>query len=186
MKQRTVRTALALSAILVLAAACDNRRNGAEASGSGDVEAPAETAPAPHTEPRTTSPALPDIADESVQTGPQQPPAETLQIDLMILSREADIESGEIGPPSAIFDPNDTVFLAVRINEFSDNLLVEATWIDSVGNTITRTGTRAEPHDGGGLALLSMSMPNGWPTGRVDIEVAVGSKLLATTGFEVQ
>jgi hypothetical protein len=83
------------------------------------------------------------------------------------------------------FQPRDTFFVSVNINNYRSDQDIRARWrLD--GGKIGETSLETHGASGNITAGFSLSNPNPWPAGRYTVEIVFGDKIIGTTSFRVE
>ncbi|WP_141400873.1 hypothetical protein [Pseudoxanthomonas wuyuanensis] len=100
------------------------------------------------------------------------------------LSNIGDTQSGVIGGKRNRFAPNDVVYAKVETQARNGAYTLYAKWIASDGTILADYGTLVE-QPGRQATVISLSKPDGWPSGLNRIELAINGQAAHTTAFEV-
>lgn len=101
------------------------------------------------------------------------------------LSNQGDTENHTLDIPTASFDPKDTVYAEIATNGTASEYTVYAKWVAADGAVLSDYGMRVnEP--GLKRTVISLSKPDGWPTGDNRLEIAVNGEPQQVVVFKVQ
>lgn len=160
---RTIRFAVPLLFLLVLAAC------------GGDGAAPVAEAP-----PADTG-AEADIAAE-----PELPPLPSGDFRIASISFGAAVdEEGHVKQPREQFGVNDPIHAAVLTLGSSEGLSLSGRWLAPDGREIARAGQTLDPSTPT-VASFSLQQPEPWPPGTYQFQVAINDRVVETRSFEVR
>ena len=101
------------------------------------------------------------------------------------LSDSGDTEKNTLGAPKEKFGPKDTVYAEVETSGTAKEYTIYAKWMTATGDVLADYGMRVD-QPGTKRTVISLSKPDGWPSGKNSIELAVNGKTERTVTFEVQ
>ena len=101
------------------------------------------------------------------------------------LSNSGDTEKHTLGAPTEKFGPKDTVYAEVETSGSAKEYTIYAKWMTADGTVLADYGMRVD-QPGTKRTVISLSKPDGWPSGKNSIELAVNGKTERTVTFEVQ
>jgi hypothetical protein len=100
------------------------------------------------------------------------------------LSNSGDTEKHTLGAPTEKFGPKDTVYAEVETSGTAKEYTIYAKWMTADGTVLADYGMRVD-QPGTKRTVISLSKPDGWPSGRNAIEIAINGKTERTVNFEV-
>lgn len=83
------------------------------------------------------------------------------------------------------FDRNDTIYVSVATDGSGGNIPVTAKWTYQDGEVVD-TETRTVANAGPAVTAFRVSKPEGWPTGRYQVQISVSDEVVATRDFAVR
>lgn len=120
--------------------------------------------------------------------GDVTPQRETATVDTQItdvtLSNEGNTEENTLGMPTSQFSATDSVYAKIMTNGTAGEYTIYAKWIGADGQVLSEYGIRIT-EAGPTQTVISLSKPDGWPSGQNRIELAVNGELERTATFEV-
>lgn len=100
------------------------------------------------------------------------------------LSNKGNTENSIIGASTTNFAPTDVVYAEVLSEGSADSYTLYAKWIASDGTVLADYGTSIKER-GMQRTVISLSKPDGWPTGENKIELAINGNPARTVVFRV-
>jgi hypothetical protein len=100
------------------------------------------------------------------------------------LSNSGDTEKHTLGAPTDKFGAKDTVYAEVETSGSAKEYTIYAKWMTADGTVLADYGMRVD-QPGTKRTVISLSKPDGWPSGKNSIELAINGKTERTVTFEV-
>ena len=170
---------LCLTALAIALAAC---KPSAPETAKPDANAPAEQPTAE----QPAKPAGPEVAPERPDLA--LPERDKTVVDAKVvnvrLSKEGDTEKHTLGAPTEKFGPTDTVYAEVETSGTAKEYTIYAKWMTATGDVLADYGMRVD-QPGTKRTVISLSKPDGWPSGKNSIEIAINGKTERTVDFVV-
>jgi hypothetical protein len=169
---------LCLTALAIALAAC---KPSAPETAKPDANAPEAQAPAeqPAQPSADVAPERPDLA---------LPERDKTVVDATVvnvrLSKEGDTEKHTLGAPTDKFGPTDTVYAEVETSGTAKEYTLYAKWMTADGTVLADYGMKVD-QPGTKRTVISLSKPDGWPSGKNSIELAINGKTERTVDFVV-
>lgn len=169
---------LCLTALAIALAAC---KPSAPDQAKPDAEQPTAQTPAEPAPPAANDmgPERPDLA---------LPERDKTVVDAKVvnvrLSKEGDTEKHTLGAPTEKFGPTDTVYAEVETSGTAKEYTIYAKWMTADGTVLADYGMRVD-QPGTKRTVISLSKPDGWPSGKNSIEIAINGKTERTVDFQV-
>ena len=142
----------------------------------------------PTTEQPPAKPADPTAIDGPERPDLSMPERDKTPVDAKVvnvrLSDTGDTEKHTLGAPVTKFDPKDTVYAEVETSGTSKEYTIYAKWMTADGTVLADYGMRVD-QPGTKRTVISLSKPDGWPSGKNSIEIAINGKTERTETFEV-
>jgi ABC-type oligopeptide transport system substrate-binding subunit len=133
---------------------------------------PAETAPAP-------APATPPP--------PATPAAPTTTVSSLVLGNSLGGD-GKVVAPATTFAPKDTIYAQVVTTSTggSGSVSVMAKWTFGDGQPVSQSTESVSTAAGTATTTFHISKPDGWPTGKYEVQISIDGKPVTNAAFDVK
>lgn len=154
-----------------------------------------EPSPAVAAAPAEAPPGARASPDEMLRAGrPGERPdleqkRDTTKVDARVtgvrFSAAGDTEAHSLGAPTAAFEPGDTVYAEIESSGTAPSYSIYAKWIAADGTVLSDYGMQVS-EAGPKRTVVSLSKPDGWPTGTHSLEIAINGEKQQTAEFVVR
>lgn len=120
------------------------------------------------------------------QAAPAAPPAaaEAFRVSRIDLGNAVDGEK-RVAAPSTVFAPGDTIYASVVTEGEAPSVTLVARWTFEDGQLVSEDSQTIAP-SGPAATEFHIAKPDGWPTGRYQVEVVADGQPAGARTFEVR
>ena len=123
-----------------------------------------------------------DASESSVAATPAAPRVQNIE-----LGKDADDESLRVTSEATTFAPDDTMFLAVVVQNPDADSRLTARWTYQDGSVVDSSGQGVDRAMGSSTSVTQFKVHNdeGWPLGRYSVDVWMNGTLVGSRAFTV-
>ncbi|MDQ3287890.1 MAG: hypothetical protein M3Q42_06440 [Pseudomonadota bacterium] len=100
------------------------------------------------------------------------------------MSNQGDTEKHTLGMPRETFGSKDTIYAEIESTGSDSGYTLYTTWVGADGSVLSDYGMRVD-EAGMKRTVVSLSKPDGWPSGTYRIKIAINGEDQEAATFEV-